>query len=129
MPVLRRISNNQEMSRNLASVQCGGFTVNTAKISRRSLLGAGVTAAAVAANAPPALAAASQAGILKVGAGKAAIAIPASLLPLDGFTTVHDDLYVRVLLLQGGATELALVILDLTSISAEAIAGIRQVVT
>ena len=102
-------------------------------ISRRALLGAGATAAlsaaALAAMASPALAAASGAGTLKVGAGKSAIAVPDSLLPLDSFTTVHDDLYVRVLLLRNGVTTLALVIVDLTSISAEAIADMRQVVS
>ena len=74
--------------------------------SRRTLLGAGASAAlsgaALAATASPALAAASGTGNLKVGAGKSAISIPDSLLPLDNFTTVHDDLYVRVLLLQNG---------------------------
>ena len=101
------------------------------QIRRRTLLGAGAAAlstAALAATASPALAAASGAGTLRVGAGKSAIAIPDSLLPLDSFTTVHDDLFVRVLLLQSGVTKVALVIVDLTSISAEAIADMRQVV-
>ncbi len=105
----------------------------SARISRRALLGtaaaAGVSAAAIAATASPALAKASGSGALRVGAGRAAIAIPASLLPLDNFTSVHDDLYVRVLLLQNGVTKVALVILDLTSISGEAIADMRQVIT
>jgi len=103
------------------------------RLSRRTLLGAGASAAlgsaALAATASPALAAASGTGNLKVGAGKSTISIPDSLLPLDNFTTVHDDLYVRVLLLQNGVTKVALVILDLTSISAEAIAAMRQVIT
>lgn len=66
---------------------------------------------------------------LKVGAGRSAIAIPSSLLPLDNFTTVHDDLYVRILLLESGARRVALTMLDLTSISAEAIAAIRAVIS
>ncbi|MFJ2609316.1 hypothetical protein ACIQOU_12990 [Streptomyces sp. NPDC091279] len=66
---------------------------------------------------------------LKVGAGRAAIAIPASLLPLDGFTTVHDDLQVRILLLENGARRVALTVLDLTSISAEAITAVRAIIT
>lgn len=66
---------------------------------------------------------------LAVGAGKAAISIPASLLPLDSFTTVHDDLYVRVLLLTSGATKVVLVVIDLTSISEEAITDIRTAIT
>ncbi|MEU6148090.1 hypothetical protein ABZ848_48120 [Streptomyces sp. NPDC047081] len=66
---------------------------------------------------------------LSAGAGRAAIDIPASLLPLDGFTTVHDDLYVRVLLLENGTRRIALVVLDLTSISEEAITSIRTIIT
>ncbi|MFT4081685.1 MAG: hypothetical protein QM638_03790 [Nocardioides sp.] len=69
-------------------------------------------------------------GTLTVGAGKSAIGIADSLLPTsDGFTTVHDDLYVRVLLAQNGSTKTAIVVLDLTSISASAIASIRSVIT
>lgn len=66
---------------------------------------------------------------LSVGAGRAAISIPAALLPLDGFTTVHDDLYVRVLLLESRGTRVALVVVDLTSMSEEAITDIRAVIT
>ncbi|WP_221328769.1 hypothetical protein [Actinoplanes sp. L3-i22] len=97
-------------------------TENQPSISRRTVLGA-----TVAAIGSPALAA-PEAGTLEVGAGKAAIAVPGSLLPLDGFTTVHDDLYVRVLLLAGSGTTVALAILDLTSISAEAITAMRTVI-
>ncbi|MCX4903938.1 hypothetical protein [Streptomyces sp. NBC_00878] len=79
----------------------------------------GSAAAARAAGAKP---------LLKAGSGRAAIDIPSSLLPLDGFTTVHDDLYVRILLLENGSRRVALVVLDLTSISAEAIATIRTTI-
>ncbi|WP_280873817.1 hypothetical protein [Streptomyces pseudovenezuelae] len=67
--------------------------------------------------------------VLKAGAGRAAIAFPASLLPLDGFTTVHDDLHVRVLLLESGSRRVALAVLDLTSISTEAIAAMRTIIS
>ncbi|MBR7828800.1 hypothetical protein KDK95_21000 [Actinospica sp. MGRD01-02] len=105
-------------------------------VRRRSLLIGGATAAmtastlvnAVTARASSA-ASAQGAGVLKAGAGKAAIAIPSSLLPLDGFTAVHDDLYVRVLLLESGSQRAAMVVLDLTSISEEAITDIRTAVT
>lgn len=103
-------------------------TEDQSRIRRRTLLGAGVSGAALAAVGTPARAAAAKAGTLEAGAGKQAIAIPSSLLPLDNFTTVHDDLYVRVLLLRTATTELALAILDLTSISAEAIGLMRQVI-
>ncbi|WP_329543932.1 hypothetical protein OG548_03505 [Streptomyces sp. NBC_01356] len=66
---------------------------------------------------------------LRVGAGQAAIGIPSPLLPLDNFTTVHDDLCVRILLLEDGSRRVALTVLDLTSISAEAIGAIRAIIT
>ncbi|MGH1554621.1 hypothetical protein ACRAWF_29970 [Streptomyces sp. L7] len=66
---------------------------------------------------------------LKVGAGKAAFTPAASLLPLDNFTAVHDDLNVRVLLVESGSRSIALAVLDLTSISAEAVALMRTAIT
>ncbi|WP_406445190.1 hypothetical protein OHB00_48745 [Streptomyces sp. NBC_00631] len=97
-----------------------------ATVAAASLAGGG--GAARAAEASSAVSSSAEPR-LKVGAGRSAIGIPASLLPLDGFTTVHDDLYVRVLLLESGSGRVALVVLDLTSISAEAIAQIRAVVS
>lgn len=101
-----------------------------AGLRRRTILGAGAAFALGTAfvTAAPAMAATGN-GQLKVGAGKAAISIPDSLLPIDNFTTVHDPLYVRVLLVENAVGKIALVVLDLTSISAEAIANIRSVVT
>ncbi|MEV0634814.1 hypothetical protein AB0I77_07555 [Streptomyces sp. NPDC050619] len=92
-----------------------------AAVTAASLVGG--TAAARASDAKPA------ASGLKAGAGRAAIDIPSSLLPLDNFTTVHDDLYVRILLLENGSRRIALVVLELTSISAEALADMRSVIT
>ncbi|MEV2193034.1 hypothetical protein AB0I02_18885 [Streptomyces phaeochromogenes] len=102
-------------------------------LHRRSFLSGSVAAAVAAtslANGPAARASdAGPAGAgLKVGAGRAAIGIPSSLLPLDGFTTVHDDLYVRILLLENGSHRVALAVLDLTSIGAEAIAAMRTAI-
>jgi hypothetical protein len=84
----------------------------------------GGATAAQAADAEPVL----KEAVLKAGAGRAAIDIPSALLPLDGFTTVHDDLYVRILLLENGSRRIALAVLDLTSISAEAIAAMRTTI-
>jgi hypothetical protein len=112
----------------------------SAPMHRRSFLSGSVAAAVTAAamtggagvarasDASAATGKSAEAG-LKVGAGRAAIGIPSSLLPLDKFTTVHDDLYVRVLLLENGARRVALAVLDLTSISAEAIAQMRTVIS
>jgi hypothetical protein len=102
-------------------------------LNRRSFLNGSVAAAVTATSLTggAATAQAATAGAakgLKVGAGRAAIDFPSSLLPLDGFTTVHDDLYVRVLLLQSGSRRVAFAVLDLTSISAEAITAMRAAI-
>ncbi|MEV2211520.1 hypothetical protein AB0H86_08625 [Streptomyces sp. NPDC050997] len=102
-------------------------------LHRRSFLGSSIAAAAAAMSLGDATTAdaATHKGThtgLRAGAGRAAISIPASLLPLDGFTTVHDDLYVRILLLENGSRRCALAVLDLTSISAEAIAAMRTTI-
>ncbi|MFG2348292.1 hypothetical protein [Streptomyces phaeochromogenes] len=113
-------------------------------LHRRSFLGGsiaaavttslgGATTADAATDAGPKAGPATSTGStgstgLKVGAGRAAIDIPSSLLPLDGFTTVHDDLYVRILLLENGSRRVALTVLDLTSVSAEAITLMRTAI-
>jgi len=98
-------------------------------LHRRSFLGSSIAAAVAALSLGDAMTAdaATNTG-LRAGAGRAAISIPVSLLPLDGFTTVHDDLYVRILLLENGSRRVALAVLDLTSISAEAIAAMRTTI-
>ncbi|MFG3028718.1 hypothetical protein ACGFZJ_09255 [Streptomyces sp. NPDC048253] len=112
-----------------------GETENTF-LQRRSFLGGSLAAAATVASltgtATTAQAAQGTRGTpagLKAGAGRAPIEFPSSLLPLDGFTTVHDDLYVRILLVENGPRRVALAVLDLTSISAEAIAALRTIIT
>ncbi|WP_330308922.1 MULTISPECIES: hypothetical protein [unclassified Streptomyces] len=98
-------------------------------LHRRSFLGGSIAAAVAATSLGGATTAdAATSTGLKAGAGRAAIDIPSSLLPLDGFTTVHDDLYVRILLLENGSRRVALAVLDLTSISAEAIAAMRTTI-
>lgn len=106
--------------------------LNQGELSRRAVVVAGAATALAATalgTATSARAAAKAVGGLKVGVGKAAFTPAASLLPLDNFTAVHDDLNVRVLLVESGARRIALAVLDLTSISAEAIALMRQAVT
>ncbi|WP_062651606.1 hypothetical protein [Streptomyces maremycinicus] len=95
-----------------------------------------VAAAAVAAAATTVVGAAGSAGAatrtkngLRVGAGKAKFTPDASILPLDNFTSVHDDLYVRVLLVESTSRSFVLAVLDLTSISAEAVALMRTAIT
>ena len=94
----------------------------------RGSVAAALTASALAGTGVAAQPAAAASTGLKVGAGKAAIGIPSSLLPLDTFTVVHDALYVRILLLENGANRVALAVLDLTSISEEAITQMRAII-
>jgi neutral ceramidase len=94
--------------------------------SRRAFIGSSAavaTAAAVATTATTAAAASAgttaggQGGVLVAGAGKSVISIPSSILPTwDGFTALHDDLYVRVLLVDNGETSVAFVTYDMTGI-------------
>ncbi|WP_043686175.1 hypothetical protein [Streptomyces xylophagus] len=106
--------------------------LNQSELSRRAVVAAGAATALEATalgTATSAQAATQAVGGLKVGVGKAVFTPAASLLPLDSFTAVHDDLNVRVLLVESGSRRIALAVLDLTSISAEAIALMRQAVT
>ncbi|MFD5445620.1 hypothetical protein [Streptomyces tendae] len=101
-------------------------------LRRRAFLGGSVAAAATtAAGGARAVTADAETGSgeLRAGAGRAVIELPSSMLPLDGFTTVHDDLYVRVLLVRGAERSVALVVLDLTSISSEGVAALRTIVS
>ncbi len=61
---------------------------------------------------------------LRVGAGKAKIELPESLFPIEGFGGVHDDLYVRALLLEDGFPFL-IVCFDATSLRPYAIEVFR----
>ncbi|MDT7845575.1 hypothetical protein [Streptomyces justiciae] len=65
---------------------------------------------------------------LAAGAGKAAVHLPDSLFPLDGFTSVHDPLYVRVLVLDDGTTRIALTVIDQTSVFDEQVTRTQEIV-
>ncbi|MEV0736186.1 hypothetical protein AB0I51_09485 [Streptomyces sp. NPDC050549] len=107
---------------------------NQGELSRRTVVAAGAATALAATVVGGATSARAATGTeaaagLKVGAGKAAFTPAASLLPLGNFTAVHDDLNVRVLLVESGSRRIALAVLDPTSISAEAIALMRTAIT
>ncbi|MBY8858012.1 hypothetical protein K7711_16115 [Nocardia sp. CA2R105] len=94
-------------------------------ISRRTLLGG--TAAAVTIAETGATCAVPPVN-LRAGAGKAVIPISPDLLPMQGFTTVHDDLYVRVLVVDDDTTRIALVVADFTSLPADLVTRVRTAV-
>ncbi len=70
----------------------------------------------------------TRAAGLSAGAGKAPIAIGAADLPVDGFVGVHDLLYARVILLGNDVRRIALVTIDLTSLSQDLIARVQATV-
>ena len=65
---------------------------------------------------------------LTIGAGKAAIEIPDTFFPTEGFVGVHDKLHVRTLLIDNGATRLGLVVVDMTSLFEEELGRISEIV-
>jgi hypothetical protein len=62
---------------------------------------------------------------MRAGAGRAVIEFPAELFPTEGFIGVHDELHVRVLLLEN-ENKVALVSIELTSISGEFVAALQK---
>ncbi|MER7185110.1 hypothetical protein ABT404_37565, partial [Streptomyces hyaluromycini] len=64
---------------------------------------------------------------LTAGAGKAVVELPFSLLPVDGFSSVHDPLHVRVLVLDDGEAPLVITVIDQTSIFDDQIARTRKI--
>ena len=108
------------------------------RVSRRLFIGGSVAAVAALSSAGTAAAQASPLGRLgaasggtglKAGAGKAPLKITSAMLPSsDGFTTVHDDLYVRILLLENGSRRYAIIVLDTTSVNdPNALSGMRAI--
>ena len=65
---------------------------------------------------------------LRAGAGRAEIRLPGDLLPIQGFGVQYDPLQARVLILQGDGPRVALVVIDLTSISEEEVSTMKAVV-
>ncbi|MEP9381570.1 hypothetical protein [Nocardioides sp. KR10-350] len=120
----------------------GGLSASSGGLRRRSVLlggaAAAVTASAASTTGTPAAAAGPAASRtdgrspsrrrgdqLSVGAGKAEISIPAATYQAEGYNDIHDPLYARLLLAKTNSASLVLLVLDLTSISEEAIADIR----
>ncbi|MBC2665397.1 hypothetical protein H7F51_07680 [Novosphingobium flavum] len=65
---------------------------------------------------------------LTAGMGRAEIGLTADMLPIDGFTAIHDGLMVRVLLFDDGKTRFAITVLDQTAIAADLLAATRETV-
>jgi neutral ceramidase len=65
----------------------------------------------------------------RAGAGKSDIQTSPDMWPVDGFTSQHDPLAVRVLLMDDGSLRTAIVVIDQTSISDGAIARDKATLT
>jgi neutral ceramidase len=59
----------------------------------------------------------AKSGQLQIGTGRAVLDIPQSILPIEGFSDIHDNLQAKTLLLDNGIDRAAIVGIDLTSIS------------
>ncbi|WP_239648462.1 neutral/alkaline non-lysosomal ceramidase N-terminal domain-containing protein [Komagataeibacter europaeus] len=97
--------------------------------SRRDFMATIAPGALVALGAGPVRAATTGKPAFRAGSGRADIVFPSGRFPIDGFTGQHDPLAVRIVLLDDGTTRLAIVVVDLTSISGELITAIRTIVT
>ncbi len=69
----------------------------------------------------------AQAQVLRAGAGRAEIELPAGLFPIEGLCGVHDLLHVRVLLV-GSHNKLAIVSIELTALPQEQVAALQKIV-
>ena len=69
----------------------------------------------------------ARAAGFSAGAGRADVALPAALFPIDGFVGQHDPLTARVLLLDDGTARVAIATVDLTSLSGETVAAAKAV--
>lgn len=116
---MTHISSNRTSARGLRPAQ------------RFSVFVVAVAAAIVALSGSRALQAADASASFRAGAGKAVIELPGELFPFQNekFTTVHDPLQVKVVLLDNGASRIALVVIDATSLGTDVIDLVRQTVS
>jgi neutral ceramidase len=63
----------------------------------------------------------------RAGAGREDIQIPSALYPVQNFAAQHDPLAVRVLLLDDARTRVGIVVVDLTSMTAQTIASLKGI--
>jgi hypothetical protein len=65
---------------------------------------------------------------LHVGAGKSAIKINSEMLPLDRFASVHDDLYVRIIIIEC-KIRICFVSIEMTSLTEECICSLKNIIS
>lgn len=70
----------------------------------------------------------TKCGQLKVGAGCAVFDIPESVFPMEDYWGVHDNLHARALLLDNGIERVAIVVVELTSMSPTLSDQLRKVI-
>ena len=65
--------------------------------------------------------------MIKAGAGKADISLPQSIFPIEDYSSVHDEIKVRVLILESGF-RFVLAVLDLTSLRDYGLEELRKLI-
>jgi neutral ceramidase len=70
----------------------------------------------------------TKCGQLKIGAGRAVFEIPESVFPIENFCGVHDNLHARTLLMDNGIERVAIVVVELTSMSPTLSDQLREVI-
>jgi Neutral/alkaline non-lysosomal ceramidase, N-terminal len=70
----------------------------------------------------------TKCGQLKIGAGRAVFEIPESVFPMENYWGIHDNLHARALLLDNGIERVAIVVVELTSISPTLSDQLRKVI-
>lgn len=97
-------------------------------LNRRSFLTATLGATMAAGLAPLAFGGPKAAFSFRAGAGKAEITFSAMAWPVDGFSSQHDPLAIRVLLLEFSGIRYAIVVVELTSLSEEIIDDMKTMI-
>ena len=65
----------------------------------------------------------------KIGAGRSVIDIPDTFSPAEGFVGIHDALHTRTLLLDNSVNRIALVVIDVTSISSQQVSLAKDIIS
>ena len=54
--------------------------------------------------------------VFKAGAGRAVLSFPEEYFPNEGYKGIHDDMHVRVLLMESGEVRAAVAVFELSSV-------------
>ncbi len=66
---------------------------------------------------------------LKIGTGRVEIKLPDGFFPSEGFFGIHDDLFVRTVLLVSGSKSIVFITIDLTSLGTDVVTQIKEMIS